>query len=173
MRVVRKANPGGRQVLLLLGLAFLMARSVGAQVPTEADSAAVLALAVEQIISLDSVHSRPGSEQLRRVVRAPQAAWAAPALARLRTLERPGDELGWLSVLAPEFKGDTALVYENRLQCRVGRAAQGRLYEHRFVRSAEGWKLLFSGGGAIVDAVCFQYVPDHERAPDTARGRGP
>jgi hypothetical protein len=147
---------GKRAGLLLAGFAFLLAGVARAQQPTEADSAAVLTLAAERIIMLDSTRmAYDDSVQLRRVVDGPEAAWAAPALERLRTLERPGEELEWLSVSAPQFKGDTALVYEHRRQCRVGRAAHGREYEHRFVRTAEGWKPLLSGLSAIVDEVCI------------------
>jgi len=152
---------GKRAGLLLAGFVLLLAGGVGAQQPTQADSVAVLNLAVERIIMLDSTRfAYDDSVQLRRVVDGPEAAWAAPALVLLRTLERLGEELEWLSVSAPQFKGDTALVYEHRRQCRVGHAAHGRLYEHRFVRTAERWAPLFSGG-AIVDEVC---VPGR-RAP--------
>jgi hypothetical protein len=156
MNALRNALSGNRAGLLVVGLAFLAARGMCAQQPTEADSAAVFALAVERIIASDSIGHIQGSGPPVRLSEAPKAAWAARAVARLRTIERPGAEPELLSVTAPQFTGDTAVVYESRHRCYPGGYMGGTGTEYMFVRTAEGWQVAPGGGFDNIDGICLR-----------------
>lgn len=140
----------------MAGLTLLTTRDARAQQPTEADSAAVFALAVEEIVAADSMSQAPDSARPVRLANVSRSAWAASAVARLRTLERPGTGPEELSVTGPEFAGDTARVYESRLRCYASGFMGGTQTEYVFVRAGAGWELAPADGFSNVDGICLR-----------------
>lgn len=149
---------------LLAGLVLLPTFSASAQQPmrsdsaavyTRADSAAVFARAVERILAADSARNfRTGAKAPLRLVEVPEEPWAAPAVQRLRTMERPGEDGEIVTVSTPRFDGDKAVVDERRHHCSQLGPNYSHVYSYQFVRADTGWQDWFELGGRA-DMVCF------------------
>lgn len=148
---------------LLAGLVLLPKLSANAQQPTRsdstaiytrADSAAVFARAVERILAADSARNmRLGANAPLRLIKVPEESWAAPAVERLRRMERPGEDGELVTVSAPWFGGIGADVTETRRHCSLLGPNYAHAYVYYFVRADTGWQYMFEGR-ARVDMVC-------------------
>jgi hypothetical protein len=168
---------------------------------TEADSAAVFAAAVDHIISSDG--GRPPTpaietrQQARhdnlptvfvRIGSMPEAAWAAPNVARLRAWRwsyrgmaidssrvltensvpsaTPASEIFPVElVLTLDFTGDTARVRENWIwqTCRKHPGLRAIFVTlHRYLRSAAGWNHVDGADPtSVVDGMCPENLVRH------------
>jgi len=112
-----------------------------------ADSAAVFALAVDDLLE---AHHEPF-----RLGAVPRAAWAAPAVARLRARATTDTAAAPLS-LALRFAGDKAWAVESDVRCRPGGGHYGGEVERRYERVAGAWRRAFGATITLVDGVCFR-----------------
>lgn len=156
----------------LAGLVLLPTFSASAQQPTRpdsaavytrADSVAVFARAVVRILAADSARNfRTGAKAPLRLVKVPKEPWAAPAVQRLRTMERPGDDGEIVTVSAPRFNGDKAVVEEHRRHCSQLGPNYAHIYSYEFVRADTGWQDWFELS-SWPDMVCvFEAVRDSQ-----------
>jgi len=193
-------------VALAVALAYARASAQDVRAPaspryTEADSTAVFAAAVDHIIGRDG--GRPQTpaietgQQARRdnlptvfvrIGPMPEAAWAAPSVARLRawrwsymgmaidssrvltegsvsSATPPSEIFPVELVLTLDFMGDTARLRENWIwqTCRKRPGLRVSFITlHRYVRSAAGWNHVDgTDPSAVVDGMCPENLVRH------------